>query len=359
MKKELAGWYPKTADEVAAIWETAIFVPDANILLHCIRHPAQVRDELLRLFEAMGESLWIPYQVGLEFHRNRLDVERAGLDAYDQIQRDCGKAIAQARERLRQLRAHPTIEIERELAALEKYQSDFEARLTTARETHPTKEIATVVDQVTKLFEGRVGSQWTEDTLAKLKKEGETRYARRVPPGYLDAKKDGDEYRKFGDLIIWKDMIAKAKSEKRPVIFISDDVKEDWWWLQNGRKLGPRPELVEEFRREAEQEFHIYEFGNFIRVAADYHPEIKKDLDAVERSLRQDSEAKERKARSDADRERLDQLVALEDERDDLIAQLSGNPDQRRQKSTSIDRSTIRRRLNEIDELIEQMDEEV
>ena len=100
-----------------------------------------------------------------------------------------------------------------------------------------------------------------------LKKEGKIRYEQRVPPGYMDAdKKDGDEYKKFGDLIIWKDMITKAKSEKKPVIFITDDDKEDWWRKHKGRKLGPRPELLDEFKRETGQEFHIYKFDRFIEV---------------------------------------------------------------------------------------------
>lgn len=72
MREKYQGWYLKSASEVAALWENAIFVPDANVLLHCLRHSEVVREELLRLFDVLKESLWIPYQVGLEFHRNRL-----------------------------------------------------------------------------------------------------------------------------------------------------------------------------------------------------------------------------------------------------------------------------------------------
>ena len=285
MREALEGWYPKSSEHVAEIWKNAIFIPDANVLLHCVRHPAAVREELLRLLGALQPSLWIPYQVALEFHRNRLDVERAGVDAYDRVIRDCEKAIRQAQDQLRQLRAHPTIDIERELSALDMYVADFKGRVEDARNSHPTEEIDAVVDRLTTLFEGRVGERWPETELVKIKKEGEARYAAKRPPGYLDAKKDGDEYRKFGDLIIWRGMITKAKSEGRPVIFVTDDVKEDWWWIHKGKKIGPRPELVEEFKRECEQEFHIYEFGNFFRVAADHHPEIRKDLDAVRAEL--------------------------------------------------------------------------
>ena len=81
MRDKYPGWYPKSASEAAVLWENAIFVPDANVLLHCLRHAAVVREELLRLFDVLKDSVWIPYQVGLEFHRNRLDVELGAQDA--------------------------------------------------------------------------------------------------------------------------------------------------------------------------------------------------------------------------------------------------------------------------------------
>lgn len=208
MRKLLEGWYPKTAEELAKIWDKALFVPDANILLHCVRHPKAVREELLRLFGILRPSIWVPYQVALEFHRNRLDVERSGVDAYDQIVRDYEKAIRQARDQLRQLRAHPTIDIELEVSALDAHLTNFKSRIESARNAHPDAEIGTVVDRLTELLEDRIGERWPELEVGKIKKEGETRYAAKVPPGYLDAKKDGDEYRKYGDLIVPSRMIT-------------------------------------------------------------------------------------------------------------------------------------------------------
>jgi len=38
-----------------------IFVPDTNILLHLIRHTANVRAQLMAVFERKKEALWIPY----------------------------------------------------------------------------------------------------------------------------------------------------------------------------------------------------------------------------------------------------------------------------------------------------------
>lgn len=347
MRDKFAGWYPKSATEAAALWDNAIFVPDANVLLHCLRHPATVRDELLRLFDVLKSSLWIPYQVGLEFHRNRLDVELSAQDVYDLLIKDQEVALDKARDRLRQLRAHPTISVAKELAALDMFSTDFRARMAAARAAHPSDEIAGAVARLTQLLDGRVGDKWKSEQFAALRKEGEDRYAKKIPPGYKDAKKDTGELDKFGDLIIWKDMIAKAKADKRPIIFISDDAKEDWWWIHRGRKLGPRPELIEEFKAESGQDFHIYEFSQFLRFAADRFPEIRANVEKVEESLLADEEARRRQSDAAEAKSVERRLRELEDERDQLVAALSGTP------GSSVvdlptDRTLLRARLNEI-----------
>lgn len=354
MRAHFTGWYPKSPAEISALWDRAIFVPDANILLHCLRHPAPVRDELLRLFEILGDSLWIPYQVGLEFHRNRLEVELGARDTSDLLTKDIASLVEKARERLLQVRAHPSIEAQRELAALDMYLADFRGRMEAARAAHPVAEIEKSVASLTHILEGRIGNKWRPEQLAGLKKEGEDRYTKKIPPGYKDAKKDGGEFDRFGDLIIWKDMMTKAKSEGRPVIFVSDDAKEDWWWLHRGRKIGPRPELVEEFLTESGQDFHIYEFGSFLRFAAERHPEIGANVQKVEDSLQADGEARRRQ--SDAEHERLAEISrGLEDERERIIGILSGAPGALRLPPE--DRSSLRQRLDEINrELASQLD---
>lgn len=347
MKDKYPGWYPKLPVEVAALWDSALFVPDANVLLHCLRHPAAVREELLRLFNALKASLWLPYQIGLEFHRNRLDVELGAQDAYEALVKDQEATIEKARDRLRQLRAHPTINVAKELAALDMFSADFQARMSASQALHPTEEIAGAVARLTELLDGRIGDKWKPEQLAALKKEGEDRYAKKIPPGYKDIKKDAGEFDKYGDLIIWKDLIAKAKADQRPVIFITDDAKEDWWWIHKGRKLGPRPELIEEFEAGSDQDFHIYEFGQFLRFAAERFPEIKAGVDQVEKSLQDDERARRKLSEAAEATETQARVRELEDERDRIVALLSGAPGASMSAATA-DRATLRARLSEL-----------
>jgi hypothetical protein len=269
MKNEFPGWYAKTPEDLKTLWENAIFVPDTNILLHLIRHSANVRAQLAAVFERKKEALWIPYQVGAEFQRRRLDVQQHAMDAYEKLTEEMTSSVNQARNKLNQYRAHPVIDIERELTALDDYLADFEKRMAEARSKHPTEELATSFQRVTDLFAGRVGAKPTDERLAAIRKEGEERYTKKIPPGFEDAKKGGDGGDKFGDLIIWREMIDKAKTEKRPIIFVTDDVKSDWWHIHHGKKLGPHPFLVEEFLAATGQQFHIYELPQFLRHSAE------------------------------------------------------------------------------------------
>lgn len=269
MKETFAGWYAKTPEDLTALWDRAIFVPDTNILLHLIRHSASVRAQLMAVFERKKEALWIPYQVGAEFQRRRLDVQQHAMDAYGKLTEELKGSVNQARSKLNQYRAHPVIDIELELAALDAYLSDFEKRMAAARTKHPTEELVVSFNRVSELFAGRVGAKPTEERLAAIRKEGEERYAKKIPPGFEDAKKGADAGDKFGDLIIWKELIEKAKADGRPIIFVTDDGKSDWWHIHHGKKIGPHPYLVEEFLATTKQQFHIYELPQFLRYSGE------------------------------------------------------------------------------------------
>src|SRR6185437_14851219 len=99
-------------------------------------------------------------------------------------------------------------------------------------------------DQITALFEGRVGSRYDEKRLAEIYTLGAKRYEQKIPPGYEDTKKGGT--RQYGDLVVWNEILDYGKERKRPVVFVTSDSKEDWWWKQGQFTIGPRPELIQE-----------------------------------------------------------------------------------------------------------------
>jgi hypothetical protein len=121
---------------------------------------------------------------------------------------------------------------------------------------------------------GRIGEAFSKKRLKDVIAEGEARYKEKVPPGYEDEKKrEGND--RFGDLIIWFQLIEKAQKEKRAITFVTADEKEDWWKEFQGKTIGPRPELVAEMQSKAGVAFQMLKPERFMAVAAE---KLKQDV---------------------------------------------------------------------------------
>jgi hypothetical protein len=95
-------------------------------------------------------------------------------------------------------------------------------------------------NEIDELFEGKIGSPpGSQEEINALYDDGEKRYENSIPPGFKDASKesegqedfvyDGILYkRKFGDLIIWDQLIKYAATKNlKNIIFVTDDNKSD------------------------------------------------------------------------------------------------------------------------------------
>ncbi|EKE27035.1 MAG: hypothetical protein ACD_4C00082G0002, partial [uncultured bacterium (gcode 4)] len=67
-------YYPLNLDLIKGLWKNAIFVFDTNILLNLYRYSNETSEQFLKTIEKLGNRAWLPHQVALEFHRNRLIV---------------------------------------------------------------------------------------------------------------------------------------------------------------------------------------------------------------------------------------------------------------------------------------------
>lgn len=293
MKDVFPGYYRPTDAEFKQLWDKCIFVLDANVLLNLYRYSVDTRKKLLGTMKHLGSRLWVPHQAAWEYQRNRLDVICKQGEAYTEIERVFLDTRRKLESALGDYSKHPLIDRESILGPINEAFDRQSAELSKIREKHPNLvDEDPVRDELTGLLKNRVGGAYSEDKLGQLYKEGESRYSKQVPPGYLDAKtKDGE--RKFGDFILWQQVIDKASSEKKPIIVITDDAKEDWWWKHQGKVIGPRPELVEEVRRIAGVEFYMYRSDQFLEFSAPY---LKQKVDesaiAEVREVRKHDEAR-------------------------------------------------------------------
>lgn len=117
------------------------------------------------------------------------------------------------------------------------------------------------------------------DELYLICEEGESRYMKKTPPGFEDAK-DKTGIVMFHDLIIWNEILRYCKSNKKNLIFVTDDVKKDWWELDNGEVKEFRKELVSEFKHDTQKEISTYVSHEFFKDLADYfHMEIPNSIE--------------------------------------------------------------------------------
>ena len=159
----------------------------------------------------------------------------------------------------------------------------------TTKKKHPDlKKSDRLRDTIDELFRGKIGNRYTDTELEKKYKEAEKRLEWRIPPGYEDEGKKG--LKKYGDTILWFQIVEHACSQQRSIIFVTDDTKEDWWLLHRDRPnqehpqpMGPRPELRQEMFLKAGVPFFMYQGYQFVAKAQKfldlrYQKEVIKDI---------------------------------------------------------------------------------
>lgn len=294
MKEMFTHYIRPTDSEIKSAWESSLFAVDTNVLLNLYRYPDDARDNLLEALEALNDRLWIPHQAALEFHENRLSVlaEQANRfkeveDIVDRVQ----SLLITELDKLQLRKRHSKINPDNFLQTIDAIVSDFKQSLSSFRVSQPQiTDDDPLLDRLDKLFAGKIGSPpATQDCLNKIYKEGNERFDYHIPPGYEDyreksspksqkkAYKYGDlAFRsEYGDLILWYELIEEAKSRNsQSVIFVTDDQKEDWWWIEKsyGKKvIGPRPELIQEIRQKGNVTFFwMYNSERFLEFARDF-----------------------------------------------------------------------------------------
>jgi hypothetical protein len=246
---------PTGADYERAL-TTGLVVPDANVLLNLYRYTAQARDDLLSVLERLADRLWVPHQVLDEFWRNREAVLRDPRDTEKSV-----RAMSDARDKavntFRAWANRVSLPQAQSVELAESLAAGFDAvingidRFSDATATQSARDTDkdSVLARLEAILAGRVGSRLAAKDLDAAVSEGLRRVEHRVPPGYLDKHKDEDGA--AGDYIVWEQVLREAVQRRCDVLFVTGDVKEDWWRREGGEQRGPRLELVEEMRERA------------------------------------------------------------------------------------------------------------
>lgn len=270
MENLFAEYYRLSDERIKEIWEDSVIVFDTNVLLNLYRYNEDTCKEFIKVIEFYKNRLWIPYQVGFEFHRRREDIIRKNAAAYKTLGAKLSESLIKAVDALSSdFNRHPYINVPEIRKKVEKCANTIVKSLEKQEESHPDYlKDDFVLNEVTRLFNGRVGTDFSEEDLEKIYKEGEKRYSNQMPPGYCDAKNKRDKGNRslYGDLIVWLQTISYSKEQKRNIIFVTDDHKPDWWDKVEGNHT-PRKELIKEFVNATECGIIIYDSSRFLEYA--------------------------------------------------------------------------------------------
>ena len=260
MKNTFPGYCKKSETEIKKIWENGIILFDTNVLLNLYRYSDSTRDTILDLISKFSKQIYLPHQAGLEYNRNRYEVIAEQEKAYKEFL----DKITQIQKDLQSTNKPPFLSVKID-ENLNSVFEDVSAEVQDSIQKYcDYLKDDPIYNKISELFENRITEPFTKEILEYIYKEGDERYKMKIPPGFEDEKtKDGT--RKFGDLILWKQVIEKAKELKKDVILITDERKIDWWWkIKDGRNMGPRQELTEEIKNQAQVDFHMYSSERFL-----------------------------------------------------------------------------------------------
>jgi len=293
MRNTFSGHFRPKQQEFNNHWENSIFVVDANVLLNLYRYSEATRTELQEAIRGLNGRVYIPNQAAHEFFRNRLSVTSDQSKEYT----SAIKTIRDLVKKISSKERHPFIKDEMliDLTDLsDKVIDNLEKQQGLLLDKLSNDEILEFIEDV---FKGKTGPPYETEKLNEIIELGERRYETKTPPGFKDINKDSttDPLRKYGDLIVWLQTIDYAKDQSKSVVFITDDKKEDWWLEQSGRTISPRPELIEEFQKETEQQFWMYSVGKFIQETAkrnkkEVNPDIIDEIRKISERIEQMSQ---------------------------------------------------------------------
>jgi hypothetical protein len=272
---------PKIRDGIT----TGLIVLDTNVILSAYRFAPKARRELLNVLNLVRDRLWIPHQVGLEFHRNRFSVivehdtaYRTVIEALDVHRNTYEEDLERKIRELVNRAALSESEQMRLLNLLQNSLTPLATAVERLKENHgvgsPTSRDV-ILESLQQIFSNKVGNPFDEEESEVEKQEAARRVRDQIPPGYKDANKQEDH----GDYFVWCQTLKEVRNRgAQMLVFVTGDVKDDWYLRVKGQTVMARPELVLECQEKTGATLLMFPTKSWLRYAESYlHAEVSDD----------------------------------------------------------------------------------
>ncbi|MDY0886590.1 PIN-like domain-containing protein [Kosakonia sp. CFBP8986] len=299
MKNEFRGFYSTPDESLESVWrdDTTLFVLDTNCLLNLYRCEDATRENIIKVMRGLSHRIWIPFQVGYEYQRTRRTVIEESISSLSNIKHELIKFYKESILEKAGIKKHLYNKLSHDISEFqENLQNNIDTFITTKIDARiKNKEKISkhdfIRDELDEIISERVGSTPTQEEIDRINDLGEDRYQKKIPPGFKDSSKKGVSYYsdiiikdKFGDLYLWEQLIVKAREDSiETVVFVSDDVKEDWVFIHKGITHGPLESLKTEIcKRSNLKNFRLINQLSFLREAKDYLPGVDVSNDTLD-----------------------------------------------------------------------------
>lgn len=243
-------------NDIATVLREGIVAVDTNFLLNLYRYNEKTVEELLAVLDAVSGRLFVPHQVIQEFWRNRESVIAGLAGSSKEVTAALAKNARSTKDafsRWGKRVALPTGHLEslyRDIDGFfENLHSQMEGVSATITSIGPTAS-----DPVLRRLEGllaeSVGEAPSQDEWDRAVAEGARRVKLQIPPGYMDADKLDSDLPEgaSGDYLVWRELLHEGDLQKKELVLVTADTKEDWWNRSSqGALLGPRRQLLAEY----------------------------------------------------------------------------------------------------------------
>ena len=263
--------YRLNVEKENKLWKDAVFVFDTSALLNLYEYSdSTILDIFKTTFKELKGRIWIPFNVSMEYlgnrHKpiNKIKKEYSDLEV---IFNNIENYLEQLKNKTKSKEKHPFFE-DIELKEFNKSFGELKSKVGTeikSKNELLSKKLENdiILDFINSNFS--IGHKFSYYEISSIIEEGEFRFRNSIPPGFKDeSSKQGVQ--KYADLIIWKQIIDYSKEFNKSIVFVMDDLKEDWWILDEKRNpLSPRTELLTELDSASEQRFWMYQTTEFFQ----------------------------------------------------------------------------------------------
>ncbi|MGE6490621.1 PIN-like domain-containing protein [Exiguobacterium sp. NPDC077395] len=241
-----------------------VIICDTNVFLGPYRFSPDYANFTINCLEKIQEHIVVPYTVFVEFRKHNRALYVRRNDKIENSVEDIIKLIDVQKEKMKN--GVETL-VKRQFPEAEGLQNQIEEKYNDLKmiftQYFEERSVLTLVQDnwsqdiiehfMNKLVSaGKVMEDFSREEIYRICEEGEKRYKKQIPPGYKDSKnKDG--LRKYSDLILWREILNFAQKNQKNIIFVSDDVKPDWWNVENNENEF-LPKLIEEFSKSTKRD---------------------------------------------------------------------------------------------------------